>query len=157
MSTDSGSYPGGSNTERQTERAGSGEHETSPALGRHNLALPGGTDPYHCDSAGHCITCSDEAVPMRILEVVDGSGIALCEGEGGQRMEVLIGLLDDVARGDLVLVHAGAALARVAAEGGLGEESIEDISPDVPLSDQPSGPEEHVSMAAGPRGREVAG
>lgn len=79
-----------------------------------------------CDAEGHCITCSDEAIPMRVVELLAGSGVALCEvlGEGGggeaggagggnERAEVLIGLVDGVATGDVVLVHAGAALVRV--------------------------------------------
>lgn len=76
-----------------------------------------------CDAEGHCITCSDEAIPMRIVELLPGGGVALCEvlGEGGggavggagERAEVLIGLVDGVATGDVVLVHAGAALVRI--------------------------------------------
>lgn len=76
-----------------------------------------------CDAEGHCITCSDEAIPMRIVELLPGGSVALCEvlGEGGggavggagERAEVLIGLVDGVATGDVVLVHAGAALVRI--------------------------------------------
>jgi hydrogenase maturation factor len=58
-----------------------------------------------CDD-DHCITCSDEAVPMRVTEVRP-DGIALC-GEA----EVLTALVGDVAPGDELLVHAGAAIAR---------------------------------------------
>jgi hydrogenase maturation factor len=54
----------------------------------------------------HCITCSDEAVPMRVTEVRP-DGIAVC-GDA----EVLIDLVGDVAPGDELLVHAGAAIAR---------------------------------------------
>jgi hydrogenase maturation factor len=59
-----------------------------------------------CDD-DHCITCSDEAVPMRVVEVRADS-IALC-GDGAEVMTDLVG---DVAPGDELLVHAGAAIAR---------------------------------------------
>jgi hydrogenase maturation factor len=61
-----------------------------------------------CDD-GHCITCSDEGVPMRVVEVQPG-GLALCDGE----IEVMTDLVGAVAVGDELLVHAGVALARVA-------------------------------------------
>ncbi len=32
----------------------------------------------------HCITCSDEGVPMRVVEA-DTDGVARCEREDGQR------------------------------------------------------------------------
>jgi hypothetical protein len=59
-----------------------------------------------CDES-HCITCSDEAVPLRVLEVRD-DGTALCEGD----VEVMIDLLGAVVRDEALLVHAGVALAR---------------------------------------------
>ena len=55
----------------------------------------------------HCVTCSDEAVSMRVVAVRD-DGIALC-GDGAEVMTDLVG---DVAPGDELLVHAGAAIAR---------------------------------------------
>lgn len=69
-----------------------------------------------CDLSGHCITCSDEAVPMQVNELLAGGEIAICQGEGGARVEVLAGLLEGLVPGDVVLVHAGAALARFARE-----------------------------------------
>jgi hydrogenase maturation factor len=59
-----------------------------------------------CDES-HCITCSDEAVPLRVLQVRD-DGTALCEGD----VEVMIDLLGAVVRDETLLVHAGVALAR---------------------------------------------
>ena len=59
-----------------------------------------------CDD-GHCVTCADEAVPMRVVESGE-DGIALCEGG----VEVMIDLVGAVAPGDELLVHAGTALAR---------------------------------------------
>jgi hydrogenase expression/formation protein HypC len=61
-----------------------------------------------CD-ADHCVTCADEGVPMRVLEVRPGN-IALCEGD----VEVMTDLVGDVSSGDDVLVHAGVAIARLA-------------------------------------------
>jgi hydrogenase maturation factor len=57
----------------------------------------------------HCVTCSDEGVPMRVVAVQPG-GLALCDGE----VEVMTDLVGAVAVGDELLVHAGVALARVA-------------------------------------------
>jgi hydrogenase maturation factor len=54
----------------------------------------------------HCVTCSDEGLPMRITEVVDG--LAICDG-----VEVMTELVGTVAPGDEVLVHAGVALVRL--------------------------------------------
>jgi hydrogenase maturation factor len=62
---------------------------------------------------GRCVTCADEAVPMRVLAPpVDG--LALCAGAEGAETEVMTDLVGAVAPGDDVLVHAGVALARVA-------------------------------------------
>jgi hydrogenase maturation factor len=52
----------------------------------------------------HCITCSDEAVPMRVDALRD-DGTAVCGG-----VEVMTDLVAPVAVGDVVLVHAGTAL-----------------------------------------------
>ena len=45
-----------------------------------------------CDLSGHCITCSDEAVPMQVNALLAGGEIAICQGEGGAQVEVLAGL-----------------------------------------------------------------
>jgi len=60
-----------------------------------------------CDEH-HCITCSDEGVALRVLEV-RGEGLALCEGD----VEVMTDLVGAVAPDDTLLVHAGVALTRV--------------------------------------------
>jgi len=65
-----------------------------------------------CVGDTHCITCSDEGVPMRVLEV-QPDGIARCEADGTES-DVMVDLVAPVARGDNVLVHAGVALARLA-------------------------------------------
>lgn len=61
------------------------------------------------DGEHHCITCSDEGVPMRIEELLD-AGLARCVDTMNQRSEVMTALVGDVAVGDLVLVHAGTAI-----------------------------------------------
>ena len=63
-----------------------------------------------CDSAGHCITCSDEGVAMRVVSVSNEG--AMCVDDDGVRHEgVAIDLVEPVAPGDRVLVHAGVAIA----------------------------------------------
>ena len=54
----------------------------------------------------HCVTCSDEALTLRVVELRDTT--ALCE-EG---VEVMTDLVGPVEVGDVLLVHAGVALAR---------------------------------------------
>lgn len=81
-----------------------------------------------CSEEGHCITCSDEGVAMRVLEVGD-DGLALCvvsgervgdefrrEKSGSENavpVEVQTDLVAPVAPGDELLVHAGVALLRL--------------------------------------------
>ena len=64
---------------------------------------------------GHCITCSDEGVEMRVVRLDDARALALCEDGGGGRLSVEVALIDDPAVGDTLLVHAGTALARLGA------------------------------------------
>jgi hydrogenase maturation factor len=52
---------------------------------------------------------------MRVLRIDEARGLALCEDAAGAHSSVEIALVDGVAPGDLLLVHAGTALAR--AEG----------------------------------------
>jgi hydrogenase maturation factor len=59
-----------------------------------------------CDDA-HCITCSDEGAPMRVIEVRNAT--AICDGD----VEVMTELVGTVEPGDELLVHAGTAIARV--------------------------------------------
>jgi hydrogenase maturation factor len=67
-----------------------------------------------CDShANHCITCGDDGVPMTVVAVDLDRGLALCAAEDGTRSTVETALVDPVGPGELLLVHAGTALARV--------------------------------------------
>lgn len=68
-----------------------------------------------CD-ADHCITCSDEGVPMRVESLADG-GLVRCVDERGEHIDVMTALVGDVRVGDALLVHAGTALTRLTAGG----------------------------------------
>jgi hydrogenase assembly chaperone HypC/HupF len=68
---------------------------------------------FGCDDPYHCITCADDGIPMRVVAVDEGRGLALCEAEGGARESVEIALVDAVAPGDALLVHAGTALTKL--------------------------------------------
>jgi hydrogenase maturation factor len=67
-----------------------------------------------CVAAHGCITCGDEAVSMRVIEVDCERGLALCSDMDGERSSVEIALVDPVVSGEVLLVHAGTALARAA-------------------------------------------
>jgi hydrogenase maturation factor len=62
----------------------------------------------------HCITCSDEGIPMQVERVDDARGLALCATEEGAKSTVEIALVS-VEPGDRVLVHAGVALVELPA------------------------------------------
>ncbi len=64
--------------------------------------------PCHDDV---CITCSDQAVPSRVIELGE-LGTALVDN-GASRELVSVALVD-ASPGDTVLVHAGEAIAVVA-------------------------------------------
>ncbi|MFQ5651246.1 MAG: HypC/HybG/HupF family hydrogenase formation chaperone [bacterium] len=63
------------------------------------------------DQYGCCATCADEAAPVLISRVVDGQNAIgrLNDTE----IEVDISLIEKVCPGDVVLVHAGVALAQI--------------------------------------------
>ncbi len=48
---------------------------------------------------------------MRVQQVDEERGLALCEDGGGRRSSVEIALVEPVAVGDGLLVHAGTAIA----------------------------------------------
>jgi hydrogenase maturation factor len=47
---------------------------------------------------------------MRVLRIDDDRGLALCADDDGAKSTVEIALVEPVAPGDSVLVHAGVAL-----------------------------------------------
>jgi hydrogenase maturation factor len=59
----------------------------------------------------HCVTCSDTAVEVRVLELLD-DGLATVDAGSGRQEEVSVALVV-AAVGDTVLVHAGEAIAVV--------------------------------------------
>ena len=61
------------------------------------------------DAEGHCITCSDEVVAVKVLQVEQESRLALVEVED-QTEDVDITLVEHVAPGDMLLVHGGVAI-----------------------------------------------
>lgn len=64
------------------------------------------------DHGEACITCGDVALPLTVV-TVDG-GDATCRDEESGAVEVVaIDLVDDVAPGDRVLVHARVAIERL--------------------------------------------
>jgi hydrogenase maturation factor len=60
--------------------------------------------------AGHCITCGDDGVRMRVLRLDDERGLALCADDQGGHHTVETALVAPVDPGDELLVHAGVAL-----------------------------------------------
>jgi hydrogenase maturation factor len=62
----------------------------------------------------HCITCSDEGIPMQVERIDDARGVALCAADDGSKSTVEIALVT-VEPGDRVLVHAGVALTELSA------------------------------------------
>src|SRR5689334_9655753 len=73
-----------------------------PGTSRYEL-MPMGMASCELDAEGHCVTCSDEALPARILRIDQETGLALVEVKD-KTEEIDITLVEDVAPGDLVLV-----------------------------------------------------
>lgn len=59
----------------------------------------------------HCATCSDEAVPVVVLRLLDGGLADVDTGDG--RVERVSVALVDAGAGDTVLVHAKEAIGVV--------------------------------------------
>ena len=66
-----------------------------------------------CEPEHGCITCGDEAVPLRVLKLDDARGLAVCENDVRALDTVEIALVLQVSLGDRLLVHAGTAIARL--------------------------------------------
>ena len=63
----------------------------------------------------HCVTCGDDGDPMTVLKLDPQRSLALCVGEDGRRISVETALVDPVDIGEVLLVHAGTAIAHGAA------------------------------------------
>ena len=70
------------------------------------------TSDVACGSQ-HCITCGDVGDPSTVVAVDHDRELALCDGADGERRTVEIALVAPVAAGDVLLVHAGTAIARL--------------------------------------------
>lgn len=57
-----------------------------------------------------CVTCSDEAVPVRVVRLLDAN---LAVVDTGRSLEEVSVALVDAAVGDTILVHAKEAIARL--------------------------------------------
>jgi hydrogenase maturation factor len=89
-----------------------------------------------CVAAHGCITCGDEATPMRVVRIDSERGLALCSDPGGERATVEIALVEPVASGEVLLVHAGTALGRAAEQSAdPGVLDTEERSPDAQILD----------------------
>ena len=64
-----------------------------------------------CDPNGHCITCGDVGVEMRVVRLDDD--LAVCEAADGDLRTVEVALVEGVSEGDTLLVHADVALVRL--------------------------------------------
>jgi hydrogenase maturation factor len=68
------------------------------------------------DADGHCVTCSDEALPVRVIRVDAESGLALVEVKDTTE-EIDVTLVDEVVPGDVLLVHGGVAIGHLGVQG----------------------------------------
>ena len=64
------------------------------------------------DGEGYCITCSDEAVQVRVVSVNEDNGLALVSIHDIEE-EIDVTLVEHIEPGDVLLVHGGVAIAHV--------------------------------------------
>ena len=66
------------------------------------------------DPLEHCVTCADEGIEMRVIEVRDD--VAICAGGdlAAPPAAVAVDLVGPLVAGDLLLVHAGVAIGQLA-------------------------------------------
>lgn len=65
-----------------------------------------------CSDDQHCITCSDEAIEVRVVAVDLRTLLATVEVQG-QIAHVDVSFVDTVTPHDRLLVHGGVAIARL--------------------------------------------
>ena len=77
--------------------------------------IAGQTLAYTCqpDADNHCLTCGDEAVAVKVMSVDREQGLAFCSlwSDTGLTEEIDITLIENVTVGDILLAHAGVAIA----------------------------------------------
>ena len=61
----------------------------------------------------HCVTCGDDGIAMRVVQLRDGD--VVCADAERARHFVAIDLVEPVALGDELLVHAGVAIRHLGA------------------------------------------
>jgi hydrogenase maturation factor len=89
--------------------------EPNPSSSQPSVAAPA----CHDLGSQHCITCSDEGTPMRVLALDPrGGSLARCAAADGLPVTVETALVAPLGEGAIVLVHAGVALAQLDAEWG---------------------------------------
>ena len=65
---------------------------------------------------GHCITCSDEGTPVRVLELAEGT--ARCVADRGVIRAIAVDMVGGVEPGERLLAHVGVALTRLEGKRG---------------------------------------
>jgi hydrogenase expression/formation protein HypC len=71
---------------------------------------PSTLEPPPAADSEHCITCADQAIPARVLQVLpDGTARVRIEGA----ISCINTSLVDAAPGDIVYVHADVAIAKL--------------------------------------------
>src|SRR5215472_13123536 len=93
------------------ERKESSQPLSLPLDVRHSI-VSGSMTSCTLDGEGHCITCSDEAVQVRVVSVNEEHGLALVSIDGVEE-EVDITLVEQIAPGDVLLVHGGVAIGHI--------------------------------------------
>ncbi len=73
---------------------------------------------------GHCITCGDDGVAMAVVDLDGSRGLALCEDADGAHHTVETALVEPLAAGRVVLVHAGVAIAALDVDEGAAQEAV---------------------------------
>ena len=72
---------------------------------------------------------------MQVVEVDTERSLALCTGPTGERASVEIALVEPVASGEVLLVHAGTALGRAAGQADSGVLDRGERTPDAQILD----------------------
>jgi hydrogenase expression/formation protein HypC len=66
----------------------------------------------------HCVTCSDEGIEMTVVELTQCG--AQCRDRDGADQRIEIELVEPVMVGDVLLVHAGVAIANLGCDSDRG-------------------------------------
>jgi hydrogenase maturation factor len=74
--------------------------------------LPNAGSICSLDSAGHCLTCSDAAIEVTVLDIDTTTAMALVALEE-ETIEIDVSLIDPTTCGDRLLVHGGVAIAKL--------------------------------------------